>query len=30
MSETFRQLLRALPDFPDELPDFDPAIIPRT
>ena len=28
MSETFRQLLRALPDFPDELPDFDPAAAP--
>ncbi len=28
MSESFRQLLRALPDFPDELPDFDPASAP--
>ena len=28
MSETFRQLLRALPDFPEVLPDFDPAAAP--
>jgi pyridoxamine 5'-phosphate oxidase len=28
MSETFRQLLRALPDFPEQLPDFDPATAP--
>ncbi|BCW66516.1 oxidase [Arthrobacter sp. NicSoilB4] len=28
MSESFRQLLRALPDFPDELPDFDPDQAP--
>jgi pyridoxamine 5'-phosphate oxidase len=28
MSESFRQLLRSLPDFPDELPDFDPAVAP--
>ena len=28
MSETFRQLLRALPDFPEVLPDFDPASAP--
>lgn len=28
MSETFRQFLRALPDFPAELPDFDPADAP--
>ena len=28
MSETFRQLLRALPDFPEQLPDFDPAGAP--
>lgn len=28
MSESFRQLLRGLPDFPDELPDFDPASAP--
>ncbi|WP_346926025.1 pyridoxamine 5'-phosphate oxidase family protein [uncultured Arthrobacter sp.] len=28
MSESFRQLLRALPDFPDELPGFDPAAAP--
>ena len=25
MSESFRQFLRALPDFPEVLPDFDPA-----
>ena len=24
MSESFRQMLRALPDFPEVLPDFDP------
>jgi pyridoxamine 5'-phosphate oxidase len=28
MSESFRQLLRALPDFPENLPDFDPAAAP--
>ena len=28
MSETFRQVLRALPDFPEELPDFDPGAAP--
>jgi pyridoxamine 5'-phosphate oxidase len=28
MSEPFRQLLRALPDFPEVLPDFDPAFAP--
>ena len=28
MSESFRQLLRALPDFPERLPDFDPAAAP--
>ncbi|AOT04068.1 pyridoxine/pyridoxamine 5'-phosphate oxidase [Arthrobacter sp. U41] len=28
MSETFRQLLRALPDFPELLPGFDPAAAP--
>ena len=28
MSESFRQLLRALPDFPEALPDFDPASAP--
>ncbi len=28
MSESFRQLLRSLPDFPDALPDFDPAAAP--
>ncbi|MEO3932769.1 pyridoxamine 5'-phosphate oxidase family protein [Micrococcaceae bacterium Sec7.4] len=28
MSETFRQLLRGLPDFPDVLPEFDPARAP--
>ncbi|ABK02898.1 Pyridoxamine 5'-phosphate oxidase [Arthrobacter sp. FB24] len=28
MSESFRQYLRALPDFPDDLPDFDPAAAP--
>jgi pyridoxamine 5'-phosphate oxidase len=28
MSESFRQLLRALPDFPAELPDFDPDSAP--
>lgn len=28
MSESFRQMLRALPDFPAELPDFDVATAP--
>lgn len=28
MSESFRRLLRALPDFPAELPDFDPSAAP--
>lgn len=28
MSESFRQYLRALPDFPEVLPDFDPATAP--
>lgn len=28
MSESFRELLRALPDFPEQLPDFDPAAAP--
>ena len=28
MSESFRQMLRSLPDFPNELPDFDPAVAP--
>jgi pyridoxamine 5'-phosphate oxidase len=28
MSESFRQLLRALPDFPEALPDFDPDAAP--
>ncbi|MET4137320.1 pyridoxamine 5'-phosphate oxidase family protein [Pseudarthrobacter sp. PvP090] len=28
MSESFRQLLRALPDFPEVLPDFDPDAAP--
>ena len=28
MSESFRQLLRALPDFPELLPDFDPDAAP--
>ena len=28
MSQTFRQMLRALPDFPERLPDFDPATAP--
>ena len=28
MSESFRQMLRALPDFPEDLPDFDPASAP--
>ncbi|SDP11434.1 Pyridoxamine 5'-phosphate oxidase [Arthrobacter sp. ok909] len=28
MSESFRQYLRALPDFPDVLPEFDPAAAP--
>ncbi|KRE77600.1 pyridoxal 5'-phosphate synthase [Arthrobacter sp. Soil763] len=29
MSESFRRMLRALPDFPAELPDFDPETAPR-
>jgi len=29
MSESFRQFLRALPDFPDVLPDFDPETAPE-
>lgn len=29
MSESFRQFLRALPDFPDVLPDFDPEAAPE-
>jgi pyridoxamine 5'-phosphate oxidase len=28
MSESFRHMLRALPDFPEVLPDFDPAAAP--
>ncbi|MFD0759675.1 hypothetical protein [Arthrobacter ulcerisalmonis] len=28
MSETFRQFLRALPDFPAELPEFVPGDAP--
>ncbi|MGO4805827.1 pyridoxal 5'-phosphate synthase [Arthrobacter sp. 2MCAF15] len=28
MSESFRKMLRALPDFPEVLPDFDPAGAP--
>ncbi|PVZ54447.1 pyridoxine/pyridoxamine 5'-phosphate oxidase [Arthrobacter sp. H-02-3] len=28
MSESFRRYLRALPDFPDVLPEFDPAAAP--
>jgi len=28
MSESFRRMLRALPDFPAELPAFDPATAP--
>jgi pyridoxamine 5'-phosphate oxidase len=28
MSESFRQHLRSLPDFPETLPDFDPATAP--
>ncbi|WP_285240796.1 pyridoxamine 5'-phosphate oxidase family protein [Arthrobacter sp. G.S.26] len=28
MTQTFRQFLRALPDFPAELPDFDPDTAP--
>ncbi|MCU1516200.1 MAG: Pyridoxamine 5-phosphate oxidase [Pseudarthrobacter sp.] len=28
MSESFRQMLRALPDFPDNLPEFDPGTAP--
>ena len=29
MSESFRRLLRALPDFPELLPDFDPDAAPK-
>ena len=29
MSETFRKFLRTLPDFPSDLPGFDPAIAPQ-
>ena len=29
MSETFRKFLRALPDFPPDLPKFDPEKAPR-
>ena len=29
MTSTFRAQLRALPDFPDNLPAFDPAAAPR-
>lgn len=29
MSESFRRMLRALPDFPAELPDFDPEQAPE-
>jgi pyridoxamine 5'-phosphate oxidase len=29
MSETFRAFLRALPDFPDSLPGFDPGSAPQ-
>jgi pyridoxamine 5'-phosphate oxidase len=29
MSETFRKFLRALPDFPDSLPAFDPEAAPQ-
>jgi len=29
MSESFRQFLRALPDFPAELPEFDPETAPK-
>ncbi|RNL55032.1 pyridoxal 5'-phosphate synthase [Arthrobacter oryzae] len=28
MSESFRERLRALPDFPEHLPEFDPAAAP--
>ena len=28
MSDAFRQYLRALPDFPEDLPDFDPETAP--
>ncbi|WP_311380210.1 pyridoxamine 5'-phosphate oxidase family protein [Arthrobacter sp. ISL-72] len=28
MSESFRRYLRALPDFPEDLPDFDAAAAP--
>ncbi|KQX08475.1 MULTISPECIES: pyridoxine/pyridoxamine 5'-phosphate oxidase [unclassified Leifsonia] len=28
MSESVRRMLRALPDFPDELPEFDPETAP--
>jgi len=28
MSESFRRMLRALPDFPDDLPDFNPEQAP--
>ncbi|MCU1533152.1 MAG: pyridoxamine 5-phosphate oxidase [Arthrobacter sp.] len=28
MSDSFREYLRSLPDFPDKLPDFDPAAAP--
>ncbi|WP_342022059.1 pyridoxamine 5'-phosphate oxidase family protein [Arthrobacter citreus] len=28
MSDSFRRMLRALPDFPDNLPAFDPATAP--
>lgn len=28
MSASFRRYLRALPDFPEDLPDFDPAAAP--
>ena len=28
MSESFREMLRALPDFPEALPDFDPDAAP--
>lgn len=29
MSESFRRRLRALPDFPEDLPDFDPSTAPE-
>ncbi|CCQ46722.1 pyridoxal 5'-phosphate synthase domain protein [Pseudarthrobacter siccitolerans] len=29
MSETFRKFLRTLPDFPAELPGFDPDKAPQ-